>query len=94
MHALQVLIPGTLKPDGTLELDVKPALPAGPVEVLIRAQPPSNGGADTWWEYLQYARAQMLAQDHAFRTKDQIDADRARLRQQDDARHEGLRPKE
>jgi hypothetical protein len=78
MNASQVLVRGRLKPDGTLELDETPALPAGPVEVLIRLQPPAHEGAETWWEYLQRSRAELLAQGQTFRRKEEIDADRSR----------------
>src|SRR5947209_5253998 len=62
MNASQILVAGTLKPDGTLELRERPMLPPGPVEVLIRAQPAPAEGGETWWEYLQAARAELLAQ--------------------------------
>jgi hypothetical protein len=34
-----ILVQGTLKPDGTLELDQKPNLPPGPVLVTVQAVP-------------------------------------------------------
>ncbi len=88
MNAAQVLVQGTLKSDGTLELDEKPALAAGPVEVLIRAQAAADGTTDSWWEYLQRGRAELLAQGKTFRTKEEIDADRARRREDDEARRQ------
>jgi hypothetical protein len=90
MHASQVLVRGTLKPDGTLELDDRPKLPPGPVEVLIRQQPPANGGAETWWEYLQRSHAELIAEGQKLRNQEEIDAERARQRSEDEARRQTL----
>jgi hypothetical protein len=40
-----VIVPGTLKPDGTLELDQMPNLPPGPV--LVSVQPVPSATAST-----------------------------------------------
>lgn len=37
----EIIVPGTLKPDGTLELDQKPGLPPG--RVLVSIQPVPGG---------------------------------------------------
>ena len=37
MATVHVVVRGTLKPDGSLELDSPPNLPAGPVEVVLRS---------------------------------------------------------
>jgi hypothetical protein len=47
MNPAQVLIQGTLNPDGTLTLAQAPELPAGPVEVLIRALPDEQPQKET-----------------------------------------------
>jgi hypothetical protein len=47
MNAVQVLVKGTLKSDGTVELSEIPTLPAGPVEVLIRMQPSATESGET-----------------------------------------------
>ena len=91
MNVSQVLVKGTLKTDGTLELSEVPTLPAGPVEVLIRMQPPAADNAETWWEYLQRRHAELRAEGQTFRSKDEIDADRARQRSMDEARRRSLR---
>ncbi|HKI33500.1 MAG TPA: hypothetical protein VKA46_16720 [Gemmataceae bacterium] len=88
MNPAQVLTQGILKPDGTLVLEEPPSLPAGPVEVLIRALPEAAPAAETWWEYLQRSRAEMLAQGHTFRTREEIDADRARVQASDEERRQ------
>lgn len=38
MNNATVIVDGTLKPDGTLELDEKPPLPAGRVRVTLQAE--------------------------------------------------------
>jgi len=90
MNAMQVLVQGTLRMDGTLELREAPSLPAGPVDVLIRVQSAANGKTESWWEYLQQGRAELLAQGKIFRAKEEIDADRARRRLDDEARRQQL----
>jgi hypothetical protein len=90
VNALQVVVQGTLRPDGTLELAEAPTLPPGPVEVLIRSQPALDGGADTWWEFLQRSRAELLDQGMSFRSKEQVQADCSRQRSQDELRRQEL----
>ena len=60
MSLSEVMIEGTLKPDGTLELDQKPNLPAGRVTVVLRqeAKAPEPPKED-WWQFLQNARKRM-----------------------------------
>jgi hypothetical protein len=83
-------VQGTLKTDGTLELHETPRLPSGPVEVLIRVQPPPVRDGETWWEYLQRSRADLLAQGQTFRSKEQIDADGADQRRRDEGRRAAI----
>src|SRR2546423_1125320 len=90
MQPASVLVHGTLQPDGTLHLDEKPALPAGPVEVLIRSQPAGGQRAESWWDYLQRARAELVAQGHTFRSPQEIQADRDRSHQENETRRRTL----
>ena len=39
MSLHEIVVEGTLKPDGTLELDQKPNLPPGRVQVVLRKSP-------------------------------------------------------
>jgi hypothetical protein len=42
MSPAEIVVEGTLKPDGTLELDEKPSLPPGRVKVTLQ---PAQAGA-------------------------------------------------
>lgn len=58
MAVTEIVVGGTLKPDGTLELDEKLALPPGRVTVTLRQSPqPAAGGS--WWQAMQDARKAM-----------------------------------
>ena len=89
MSSIQVLVEGILKPDGTLELKEPPALPSGPVEVLIRPLVRGND-EETWWEFLQRSRAELTAQGHVFRTREEIEQERAISQSLDEERHKSI----
>ena len=60
MSLSEVVIGGTLKPDGTLELDQKPSLSPGRVTVVLRqesASAPPPG--EDWFQFMQQARQKM-----------------------------------
>ena len=53
MSLQEIVIAGTLKPDGTLDLDQKPNLAPGRVTVVLRQEseaPPLQGD---WWQFMQ-----------------------------------------
>ena len=58
MDPAQIVVEGTLRPDGTLVLDQKPNLPPGRVTVVLRqaTEPPAEEG---WWPYMQSVRKKM-----------------------------------
>lgn len=60
-----VIVQGTLKPDGSLELDEKPTLIPGRVQVILQplsnAPAPSGGLAETIEEIRRYQQAQGYA---------------------------------
>jgi hypothetical protein len=80
MASEAVVVRGNLEADGTLTLDSKPGLPAGPVEVTLRPLAPGRPESRGWLGYLRQARAELEAAGHPFRTKQDIDADLAALR--------------
>jgi hypothetical protein len=73
---------GTLKPDGTLELDSVPALAPGRVEVILRSSVPAATPTprEGWWEIAERIWADQAVRGHIPRTKEQIDADLESLR--------------
>jgi hypothetical protein len=52
MSLIEVVVEGTLKPDGTLELDEKPNLPPGRVVVALR-QEVALPKDDPFWQRMQ-----------------------------------------
>jgi hypothetical protein len=83
MSTSQVVIRGTLRADGSLELAEQPSLPAGPVEVIIRSLPTADTMGEDFLQYLQQARTELEASGSSFRTKEEIDADLQELRSGD-----------
>jgi hypothetical protein len=79
MSLEEIIVQGTLKPDGTLELDQRPNLPPGRVSVVLRSLPqlPAN---DPFFAMLQEiwdarARAGLTPRSVA-----EVEAQRQRLR--------------
>jgi hypothetical protein len=66
------MIRGTLNPDGTLDLEARPDLPAGPVEVIIRAVRQPSLSTESWWEFLQRSRAELRATGSPFMTEEEV----------------------
>jgi hypothetical protein len=60
MQLTEAVVEGTLKPDGTLELDEKPGLPPGRVTVVLR-QEVRTATQEGWWPAMQRARREMEA---------------------------------
>jgi hypothetical protein len=81
-----VEVEGTLRPDGTLVLDASVNLPPGRVRVAVR---PVEAGADVM-EVLARIRAEQAASGHSPRSREQIDADVAAMRQEDEERMQGI----
>jgi hypothetical protein len=82
MSLSEETIEATLNPDGTLALDHGPALPPGRVRVIIQAAPPAGrrGLADVMDE----VRRQQQARGYAGRTPDEMRADEAARREEDE----------
>ncbi|WP_435008860.1 hypothetical protein P12x_000110 [Tundrisphaera lichenicola] len=73
MNETSNVVRGILKVDGTLKLDQRPSVPAGPVKVTIRPLATEDREEDIW-EYMQRSRAELEAAGHRFRTKEEIDS--------------------
>lgn len=79
-----VILQGTLKPDGTIELDQRPNLMPGRVQVIVQplSQPtsPKRGLADVIDEIKQA----QLARGYTGRTKEELEAEEAARRAEEE----------
>jgi hypothetical protein len=75
MDGTTIVLHGTLKSDGTLELDEKPNLPPGRVQVAIKTETPPAPAAQGWWDVLQKIWAEQAARGYRGRTGEEIDAE-------------------
>lgn len=66
MSTAEVVVQGTLKPDGTLELDAKPDLPPGRVTVILQQHVPTGGSQENWWQCLQRMRVERETSGYPF----------------------------
>ncbi len=83
MISQEITIEGTLKPDGTLELDGKPNLPPGRVQVVLRQEAAPSPSAERWWEFMQRARRELEAAGSKFMNDEEVEAHIAWLREDD-----------
>jgi hypothetical protein len=79
-----LVVQGTVKPDGTLELNQKLALPAGPVQITIQPILVSKPPNQDWWQYLQAARAVLETRGTGFRSQEEIEAERKDFRSENE----------
>ena len=88
MSLSEVVIEGTLKPDGTLELDQKPSLSPGRVQVVLRqdttAMQPQLLG-DAFLRMMEEIWAGQRARGHVPRTAEEIEGERRQLREEGEA---------
>jgi hypothetical protein len=78
MSPTSVTVRGVVKPDGTLELEGKIALPAGKVQVTVQAMPELPEG-DPFFDLLQGIWAARAEAGLAPRSEEEIKAERQRL---------------
>ena len=86
MSAPVVELEGTLRADGTVLLDAKPDLPPGRVRVTVR---PVDAPADVM-DVLRRIHAEQAASGHVPRSREEIDADIASMRREDEERMRGI----
>ncbi len=78
---------GILRPDGSLELEEKPTLPAGPVRVTVESLPAQN---ESVWTVLERIWAARKVRGAVPRSREQIDADVEALRREWDESEEEI----
>src|SRR5436190_20381029 len=83
MRPAEVVVDGTLKPDGTLELDQIPNLSPGRVQVLLRRASPPAPQQEDWWQFMQRARRELEASGARFLNAEEMQAHLDWLREGD-----------
>jgi hypothetical protein len=83
MSLHEVVVEGTIKPDGTLELNEKPNLSPGRVTVVLRQETPATGSQEGWWPCMQRIRAEREAAGYHFMNDAEIEAHIQWLREED-----------
>jgi hypothetical protein len=82
MSVQEIVVGGTLKPDGTLELDRKPDLPPGRVTVVLRQEAevllPKD---DPFWQRMQALWDAQKAGGHVPRSVEEIEAQQREMRE-------------
>jgi hypothetical protein len=84
MSGTTVVVRGVVKPNGTLELEGKPNLPVGSVEVVVRALPAASNTGEDWWQYLQRARRELETMNYPFMNEAEVTAWIEELRADDE----------
>ncbi len=84
MSAQQVVIPGQIRPGGMLEVDQRVDLPPGPVTVTVQTVPPTPRRPTL--EVLGEIWAERKARGMVGRSRREIDAEIAAMRDEDEQR--------
>ena len=85
MGRSEIVIEGTLKPDGTLELDQRPNLAPGRVRVVLQSfeGPPLSVTEESLWEFMQRTRRELEAAGSPFMNEEEVQAHLDWLREPD-----------
>ena len=81
MRRSEVVIEGTLKPDGTLELDQKPSLAPGRVQVTM-VPLPELPADDPFWQMMKAIWGGQEARGHVPRSVAEVEAERRQIREE------------
>jgi hypothetical protein len=83
---------GTVRPDGTLELDQKIPLRPGRVKVRVESTEPPAQVKESLVKFVQRSRRELEDAGHRFRSRQEIDAELDEMRAEWDAASDGLEP--
>lgn len=72
MRLTEIVVEGTLKSDGTLELNGKPNLSPGPVTIVLRQQMDSKPASESVLEYVQRSRSELEARGSYFMNEEEV----------------------
>ena len=84
MSRIEIVIQGTLKPDGTLQLDEKPNLLPGRVKITLQPTGEAAQTQEGWWPYMQRVRAEREAAGYPFMNEAEMEAHLHWLREDED----------
>jgi hypothetical protein len=84
MSLCEIVVAGTLKPDGTLELDQKPNLAPGRVTVVLRYESAPTLPQEDWWQYMLRTRRELEATNYPTMTEHEVQSHIEWLRGDDD----------
>lgn len=87
--SIQIVLQGTVTPDGTLELDDRLKLPAGRVQVMVQPLPQPSA-QDPFWARMEAIWSGQEARGHVPREKEAIDAELRELRTQSEEEMRGI----
>lgn len=79
----EVVVGGTLKLDGTVELDQKPNLAPGRVQVVLRPIEETAVAQEGWWPYMQRLRRKLEESGAKFMNEEEMNAHIEWLRESD-----------
>ncbi|MFT3881248.1 MAG: hypothetical protein QM703_16485 [Gemmatales bacterium] len=79
----EAVLGGTLKADGTLELDKPPALPAGRVTVVVRPLISPPASQEDLWQFMQRSRKELEQSGAKFMNEQEVQAHIEWLREGD-----------
>jgi len=83
MSLTEIVVEGTLKPDGTLELDQKPSLAPGRVQVIVKPLP-SPTGRRGLVEVMDEIRQSQRARGYQGRTAQEMQAEEMARQEEDE----------
>ncbi len=83
MSLEETVVEGTLKADGTLELDERPRLVPGRVTVVLRSHSTATAGTEDWWQFMQRTRLELETAGSPFMNEQEIAAHIDWLREAD-----------
>src|SRR5215469_11545679 len=81
MSLPEIVVAGMLKPDGTLELDEKPNLPPGRVQVTMTPLPELPAD-DPFWQRMRAMWEGQKARGFVPRTAEEVEAERRQVREE------------
>src|SRR5579875_3488533 len=87
MSLSEIVVEGTLKPDGTLELDQKPNLSPGRVQVIVKSLASSPNGRRGLVEVMDEIRQSQRARGYQGRSQQEMQAEE-KVRQEENEDYE------